>query len=323
VRIPGKKWLRQNARWLKSRWTGGALILGYHRVAPTGNDYYDMCVSPENFEQQLSILREAATPITLEQFVESQHTKTLPPRSVVITFDDGYIDNLQNARPLLKQYQVPAILFVATGYFGRLFWWDELAQLIKESVNPPKNLNLNLNGQIIQWDVVRESEAKTNLLQEIYQLLLPLDEKSRQDLLAQLHEWAGFRTSLVEESDMRCMVESEIKQIARDEVITIGAHTVTHPRLTDLPTEGQQLEIDQSKNRLQKIIDRPVKYFSYPNGAYNETTKSLLKRAGFTAACASYNDIARPGTDPFILPRFWVPNLDGVRFGRWLKHWLA
>jgi peptidoglycan/xylan/chitin deacetylase (PgdA/CDA1 family) len=282
-----------------------------------------MCVSPQNFEQQLAILRDASNPITLEAFVESQYSNSLPPRAVVITFDDGYIDNLQNAWPLLERYRVPATLFIATGFLGSMFWWDELARLIMETETSSTNLNLTINGQSYRWEVNKEDETRKRLLEEIYQLLLPLDEISRQQSLYQLNKWADLGAIPVDASDMRCMVESEIRQIAKGGVVTIGAHTVTHPRLTDLPTKGQQFEIDKSRDCLQQIIERPIKHFSYPNGSYNETTKKLLNQAGFTAACASYNDIAHSRTDPFTLPRFWVPDWNGEKFGRWLSHWLA
>lgn len=133
MRIPAKKWLRQNGRWLRSRLTGGALILGYHRIAAVENDYFEMCVRPEHFEQQLAVIQKKANLIHMDHLVESLSKESLPPKSIVITFDDGYFDNLLNARPLLIQYQVPATMFVATGFFGRLFWWDELAKLIFEA----------------------------------------------------------------------------------------------------------------------------------------------------------------------------------------------
>lgn len=323
MRIPGSKWLRRNGRWLRSRLTGGALILGYHRIAPTQNDYFGMCVRRENFEQQLAVIHERANPITLNQFVELQESGKLPPRSIIITFDDGYIDNLLHARPLLNQYRLPATLFVATGFLGRLFWWDELAQLVLESPDAPPELILNIKGQIHNWQGIGRPAERYSLLQEIYQLLLSMDAGDRREHLDQLREWTGLENNPAATSDRRCMVEDELRQMAAGDLITIGAHTVSHPRLTDLSVQRQWEEINQSKRCLEAVLERSVTLFSYPNGAYDETTRLVLKQAGFTAACASYNDIARPGIDPFQLPRFWVPDWDGVKFGRWLNHWLA
>jgi peptidoglycan/xylan/chitin deacetylase (PgdA/CDA1 family) len=91
------------------------VVLMYHRIANSANDYWQLCVSPENFEQQLQVI--------------SKHRD-----HVAITFDDGYIDNYTAAKPLLEKHHLPATFFIATGNInsGKEFWWDELQQLIPD-----------------------------------------------------------------------------------------------------------------------------------------------------------------------------------------------
>lgn len=88
------------------------VVLMYHRIANPVNDYWQLCVSPENFEQQLQVILKYR-------------------ERVSITFDDGYIDNYTTAKPLLEKYKLPATFFIATGGIdsGKEFWWDELQQL--------------------------------------------------------------------------------------------------------------------------------------------------------------------------------------------------
>lgn len=330
MRIPGARWLRQKGRWLRSRWTGGTLILGYHRVSATDDDPYDMCVQEDHFGDHLAILRELANPIRLDQLYGDQTSGRLPPQSVVITFDDGYFDNLQNARPLLAQYGVPATLFVATGYLGRLFWWDELAQLVLDAISPAQELVLRIAGKTHRRRFSGEndlgddeqSSGRSELLHELYRSLLPLDAKHREEILDQVREWSSLDNLTIANSAMRAMSADEVWQMAEGDLVTIGAHTVTHPLLPSLSTAEQRREIVESKQCLEEIFDRPVKTFSYPNGSGSDITGTLLRQAGIEVACTSFNDVARPGSDPLFLPRFWVPDWDGETFARWLRRWL-
>jgi peptidoglycan/xylan/chitin deacetylase (PgdA/CDA1 family) len=92
----------------------------YHRVAIQERDPWALCVQPKNFEAHLQQVAHLA--VGLDQVLQ-----TLPPRRfVLLTFDDGYRDNLECALPLLEIYQVPALVFVTTGS-GSNFWWEHLA----------------------------------------------------------------------------------------------------------------------------------------------------------------------------------------------------
>src|SRR4030095_3396908 len=102
MRVPGVKRLRLAARWFRSRFTKGVLILGYHRITQTSQDPYSICVSPENFAQQLETLRKYAMPISLRDGVQALKCGELPSRAVALTFDDGYKDHLYEVKPLLE-----------------------------------------------------------------------------------------------------------------------------------------------------------------------------------------------------------------------------
>jgi peptidoglycan/xylan/chitin deacetylase (PgdA/CDA1 family) len=97
---------------------------------------------------------------------------------------------------------------------------------------------------------------------------------------------------------------------------------VTHPTLAELSITTQQSEIQQSKGYLEEILRQPVTSFSYPYGSVAASTQALVREAGYTCACTSLNDVTRPGSEPFHLPRFWIPDWDGETFARWLQWWL-
>ncbi len=130
----------------------GNVILMYHRVTRTDVDPWALCVDPNNFSQQMKALKRIATPIPLTELPDAdpQHP------SVAITFDDGYLDNLEIAHPILGQHGIPATIFVSTGYVDRPhgYWWDELeAIFLHPGVLPPRPLKLTIGGQNYNWEI--------------------------------------------------------------------------------------------------------------------------------------------------------------------------
>ncbi len=120
---------------------GGLSILLYHRVTEVPSDPWALSVTPDHFAGHLEILREYTRPISLQQLSQGLREGNLPDCSVVVTFDDGYADNLLNAKPLLERYDVPATVFLATGLVEhwREPWWDELEQLLLQPGNCRKS----------------------------------------------------------------------------------------------------------------------------------------------------------------------------------------
>jgi len=92
--------LRQAARWLKYRFHSRALILMYHRVTELPNDPYLLAVTPKHFAEQMEAIRRYCIPMRLGELVDELQDGNIPNRAVVVTFDDGYADNLHQAKPL-------------------------------------------------------------------------------------------------------------------------------------------------------------------------------------------------------------------------------
>ena len=103
----------------------GYIVL-YHRVAEANNDPHRLCVSPENFREQIKFLKENFRVVPLVQLVQEVRSKKLKNKSMALTFDDGYADNLHNALPILQEYNMPATIFLTAGYVGQYkpFYWD-------------------------------------------------------------------------------------------------------------------------------------------------------------------------------------------------------
>src|SRR5829696_8506777 len=146
MRIRGIGRLRQIARWPKNRIERKVLVLIYHRISDLPSDPRSLSVTPHYFAKHLEILRQYARPMRLQQMSQALIDGNLPDRAVVVTFDDGYADNLYNAKPALERYNVPATFFLTTGYIGhkREFWWDELDRLLLQPAKLPNTLRLSV-----------------------------------------------------------------------------------------------------------------------------------------------------------------------------------
>jgi peptidoglycan/xylan/chitin deacetylase (PgdA/CDA1 family) len=328
MRIPGLKTLKRSAIQFKKRFVNGALILGYHRIADTAYDPYNICVTPHHFSEQLEVLRRVAHIISLNELVNHIKSGEFPRRTVVLTFDDGYLDYLNEVLPRLERLQTPATLFVAAGYLGQELWWDRLSRLIYDTASIPEELSLRSESGQFNWKIPQSAlkthgnlsvNARQDLVRTLYDLLLKQPTEMKVQLIAQLENQVGMRSNSIPAT--RLLAEEELVQLAGSGLVEVGAHSVNHPLLASLPESEQRFEIEHSKSCLELILKQEVNSFSYPNGSMSQTTISLVEKAGYTSACGSFNNIVWHDSDLFHLPRLWVPNIDGAGFSDWLRRW--
>ncbi len=211
---------------------GGTRILTYHSV---GERSHEMNVRTEDFAAQMLWLRDHAVVIPLEAAIDGQP-------GVALTFDDGFVDNLRNAAPILKAYEFPATVFMVAGRAGGYLDGE-----------PDRE-----RGRLMTWDELRE--------------------------LASLG-------------------------------IEIGAHTLHHPHLAELPAEAQREEIEGSKRLSEQQLGQPVRAFAYPYGSardYNKDSLRLVQEAGFSHACSNRYGPHGAGDAPWDTRRIWIDATDSL-----------
>ncbi|MBX6312420.1 MAG: polysaccharide deacetylase family protein [Isosphaeraceae bacterium] len=343
MRIRGMERLRRAAGRLWHQIERRVLILLYHRVAELPSDPFGLAVTPRHFGEHLEVIRRHYQPLALPQLAKLlRRGGSLPPRSVVITFDDGYADNLHHAEPLLERWDCPATVFVTTGYLGqgREFWWDELDRLLLEPGSLPTSFHLSANGDTRLWALdeaahgsttedqaqrrwpdEREPGPRHHLLLAVHEWLRPLPERHRRQALDQLTKLTGRGTP--RPTHLPLTLE-ELHRLDKSGIVDVGAHTVTHPLLAAHPAAIQREEIVQSKCHLEEILGHPVTSFAYPYGTradYTADTMAIVRDEGFTCTCSNFPAVVRHSCDPFQLPRFVVRNWEGETFTRCLWEW--
>jgi peptidoglycan/xylan/chitin deacetylase (PgdA/CDA1 family) len=322
VKLPGKKSLQKSFRWLRSRFVSHALILGYHRVAEALYDPYSLCVSPENFYEQMQVLQKYASPLTLDELIDAQKQDQLPERAAALTFDDGYVDILYHAKPVLEELHIPFTVFVVSGNLGKEFWWDELARIILDAGSSTEELHLRINAQEYSWilNQTLDDTERRKVLFSIFRVLKSLPADLRQEQLGQIRTWAGSSSNVSAYS--RGMTSDELESLIQGGLVDIGVHGITHTDLALLSPDQYGSEIARSKAQLERMIDKSVHGFSYPYGSFTQEIKDTVREVNYEYACASFNDVVWRGSDLFALPRYWIPDIDGQQFYRWVKTWV-
>jgi peptidoglycan/xylan/chitin deacetylase (PgdA/CDA1 family) len=339
----GLRKLWETAQWLKYRLRPGALILMYHRVTELSNDPNFLAVTPKHFAEQMDVIRRHCIPIQLKELVEAPRNGKVPKQAVVVTFDDGYADNLHEAAPLLERYEIPATVFVTAGQVGsqREFWWDELDCLLLQPGNLPSRLHLNVNGSTFDfqldeastyteedyrrnrdWHIAREDDPgpRQQLFRKLLAAMSVLPGAEREKLVNDLLVWAG--ADPIARPTHRPLTVDELIRLQKCRLMEVGAHTMTHPMLAKLPEVHQRSEIKQSKQALEAILNRPVTSFAFPFGSSSPKTVAIVRDEGFVCACSTRADVVSMRTDCFQLPRLCVRDWDGERFAGWLRWWV-
>lgn len=318
-----------------------AIALSYHRIANVSMDPWQLAVSPENFEQQLKVLKKYQV-LTAAQLAEHLSEGSLKTNMVCITFDDGYQDNYWNAAPLLKKYAFPATIFIPTAYIGlqKQFWWDELQFILLGPHSLPEKLSLQIREKLVRFNLSDDSkydkgkwmdlscwkwyeppqDKRTELYLLLWKHLRPLPSEEIIALIDKVKSWASVD---VASSHLDHPVTMELlTNLSNDPLWSIGIHTVSHPALAFHSKEMQYNEIAGNKKALEQVAKRDVSLIAYPYGVYNKETievcKELKLKAGFTTSGSAIFKT----DNAFELGRMHVQNWNGREFEKKLVGWL-
>lgn len=292
------------------------LILNYHHVSDLKDDPQMLVITPKRFEAQIKYLKENYLILRLEDLIEAIHSDTVPPNSVVITFDSGYSDTLLNIKPIVEKYQVPATIFISTGTIEsrREFWWDELGKIFCDSKIIGKELNVNKFGFSID-KVIDSKQDSIEIYKTIHEASKMLTINQRAEVLHDLFEWSGVDRKARETH--RILTNKELVDLSKSDYITIGAHTVNNGNLSVESSEVKHFEIIESKIILQNLLGYKVNTFSYPFGGTSDVDPDsieIVKKAGFTCGISNIQGNVDKNGDLFLINRQIVRNWDLNQF---------
>lgn len=283
------------------------LIALYHHVADVAADPWELAVSPHHFEKQIAMLARAFEVVPLTE-IKAGRASRKP--LAAITFDDGYRDVATVAAPILERFDCPATVFLTTGAIGgkREFWWDELCRVVIES-GFVGEITFTAKGRAVRQRLELGYNQRRRAHMDIWTRLAPLEARERSDILEALAAQTG--TDLSPRPSHAIMSADDVAGL-KGGMLSVGAHTVTHPNLPDLECESQWREISQSRRDCEALTGEAPEVFAYPHGTFTAASVDAVRAAGFTYGVTCKIDFVRADNDDALLPRFPTRDCGGL-----------
>lgn len=291
-------------------------ILIFHRILAQPDPLFPGEADARWFGEMLGWVKRWFNVLSLDEAISHLNDSTLPARAAVISFDDGYADNYQIALPLLHKHQLSATFFIATGFLDGGRMWNDT---IIESIRRTRRSTLDL--------------GKLSVFENSHTASLPLETLAEKRgaieyILGQTKYLSGIERALVMQSiaqqcgadlpDDLMMTSDQVIQM-RGAGMLIGAHTVNHPILANLPVAEVRKEISDSKHCLESLLQEEINLFAYPNGKpnidYLAKDASVVRELGFKAGLSTAWGVVDGESDLMQLPRFTPWDRTRLHFG--------
>jgi peptidoglycan/xylan/chitin deacetylase (PgdA/CDA1 family) len=298
----------------------GLAVITYHGVIPNAYEPLDAAldgnlVSIEVLRRQLRLLRSNYNLISPEDVLAwRERRRELPPRAVLVTCDDGLLNHLTDMLPVLQQEDVRCLFFVTGGSAGEdrtMLWYEELFLLLLKARDGA--FEISCDGIVISGELGAR-EQRRRFWWDSVKRLSQVKAESRTRFLDTMRTEFGLEWwKTFEESDSRrrrfgLLIGSELRQLTAAGM-TVGAHTLNHPVLSQAPLDIARAEISESRTNIGSALQSHVWAFAYPFGDARSVTPQVLampQEAGYAAAFLNFGGGLGAGLPAYALPRIHV-----------------
>ncbi len=289
---------------------GRLSIFIYHRVLEHADPLFPDEVDRKRFDQSMRWISEWFKVLPLAEAVARLKRGELPARAAAITFDDGYADNYLHALPILQRHGLPATFFISTGFLdGGRMWNDSIIEAVRNAkADRIDCAELGLGELAVE--TVAEKRAS---LERIIPAVKHLQPEVREGAVSHIVDRcrAQLPSDLMLTTAQLCALHGAGMEI--------GAHTVSHPILSNCSAADARREMADSRDRLEAVLGARVGLFAYPNGKlgrdYRIEHREMAMGLGFDAAVSTNWGANAQGADPFQLNRFTPWDQTRLRFG--------
>jgi peptidoglycan/xylan/chitin deacetylase (PgdA/CDA1 family) len=287
-------------------------VLNYHRINNADSPDFDLfkpnvSATPEEFARQMDYVQAHYNVISCEQLAcWLQGASALPLHPAIITFDDGYYDNLLNAAPVLQARHLSAIIFLTTGFIGtkQPFYWDIVAYCFHHTRRD--HADLPLLGKRCWSDPASREKVMLTWVQS----LKKIPETQKCNMIEKVGEILDVSIPDEKFSNLY-LTWGQVREMSQNGT-EFGSHTVNHPILTRIPAEQVRRELIESKRRVEEEIQKPITSLAYPNGQkvdFSSEVIAITRETGFQLAFSLLPGPTRLGTvksSPLAIRRVYI-----------------
>ena len=255
------------------------LVLCYHGVvaeeAPEDEYRYRNTVGVATFRKQLSTISRLLNPVCLDDVLMAiRGVKPLPPYSVLVTFDDGYRNNLIHAAPVLEEYGVPAVFHVTTDYIGRtdILWTQELHERVMGWTRPI----LPMPDGSPDVPIPLGTKQRIRIAEHVRAVCKQVCNEARIDYLNCLRSGGDASQPLDGSGELFAFMTWEDVRALHQRGFEIGSHTLTHPILSRLTNNALQRELRRSKAIIEERVGTACRCIAYPNGGRRDVSPTVI-----------------------------------------------
>lgn len=287
------------------------IILIYHKVGKGYSDFIP-ALDIKIFTKQIKLLRKFYEIISFQDLINGNFKKNKRTK-IIITFDDGYRCIYQYAYPVLKQYTVPATIFLTTeAVENKVPIWPDLLSYYMSATKISK-LDLVIKNRPLIFEF---SDIKSKLFtsKRLKELLKRISNNERLLLIREIEK--NLKVDKPVDGILDMLTWDEIREMSKNN-ITFGNHTMTHPILTQLSLDEVKLEIEGAQKTIKNKIGTSAPIFAYPNGEnidFNENIKKILADYGYKMSCATIFGSNDQYADPYALKRVYTSGNNILKF---------
>ena len=286
---------------------GRVAVLMYHDLRPDGDFDNWLRVEVSAFAGQLAALRRLGTFLS-PKHLSKPETWSRRGLNFLLTFDDGYVNNLELAVPVLEAHRIPALFFISTRHMQEQihFWPDIVVTVIQAG----RLSSLDLTDQGFGRFVFCAKEGPRRW-DDIERLLVAIKARGNVDhpqvamLLDHLRRaYAHFLAEHLER--LRPLKPEEVRKLAANPLCHIGSHAHQHDVLTRLPDAALAHSLAQSKRILEDLTGSPVTDLAYPDGAWDKRVAAAVAVVGYERAFRVGGGFMTPDCPSLALPRLGI-----------------
>jgi peptidoglycan/xylan/chitin deacetylase (PgdA/CDA1 family) len=285
-------------RWVGRAAGGCGAIFMLHHVRPQARDPFApnrlLEVTPQFLDETIRVVKaEGLEPVSIDEAYRRLVSGEGGSRFAVFTLDDGYRDNLVHAAPVFRRHACPFTVYVTSRFAAGegILWWE----IIEEAIRRSSHLAV-AEGRSRREIDVSTTARKAVAFEALMRRVRRDGEPTRDPLVLDLARQAGF-----EPHDLcraLCMTWDEIRDLAADPLVTIGAHTRSHPILTNLDDDEARQEISAGRDEVQEALGRSVEHLAFPVGDPSAAAArefGLARELGFKTAVTTRKGLVHPG----------------------------